>query len=276
MRTRFHFKMNAGFTLVELLVVVALIAILAGLLLPVLSRSKSAADSAKCKSNLRQLITGLGLFVSDFQVYPLYNSMRPENPLNPFPDHQGTWGEALDQQLGLKGAVYTSELSAYQSLWRCPGEKRTAVRDGFRGDSYGYNNIGLNGRDAPLGLGGNLPWMALPDGGHWFATPTPESDVRVPSDMMAIGDGFTGSGNGRIVVIGILQRAGPNVRWANDDTLIARKRHGGKANVAFCDGHAEPMKLDTLFIDQTDTALRRWNKDNEPHAASWSQISDQP
>ena len=93
----------AGFTLVELLVVVAIIAILAGLLLPALSRSKSAADSAKCKSNLRQLSTGLSLFVNDFQVYPLYNSMRPENPLNPFPEHQGTWGEALDKQIGLKG-----------------------------------------------------------------------------------------------------------------------------------------------------------------------------
>ena len=260
-----------GFTLVELLVVVAIVAILAGLLLPALSRSKAAANSAKCKSNLRQLSTGLSLFVNDFQVYPLYNSMRPENPLNPFPEHEGTWGEALDKQMGLKGAVYTSELSADQSLWRCPGEKRTGVDD-----SYGYNSIGLNGRDAPLGLGGNLPWTALPEGGHWFATPTPESDVRVPSDMMALGDGFTGSGNGKIVVIGILQRAGPNVRWARDDSIIARKRHGGKANVAFCDGHVESPKLDALFIQQTDSALRRWNKDNEPHAASWDQIPDQP
>ena len=265
-----------GFTLIELLVVVAVIGILAGLLLPALSRSKAAADSAKCKSNLRQLSTGLSLFVNDFQVYPLYNSMRPENPLNAFPEHEGTWGEALNKQMGIKGTVYTSELSADQSLWRCPGEKRSVVRDGFRGDSYGYNSIGLNGRDAPLGLGGNLPWIALPEGGHWFATPTPESEVRVPSDMMALGDGFTGSGNGKIVVIGILQRAGPNVRWARDDSIIARKRHGGKANVAFCDGHVEAPKLNALFIEQSDSALRRWNKDNQPHAESWAEIPEQP
>jgi prepilin-type processing-associated H-X9-DG protein len=266
----------AGFTLVELLVVFATVAILAGLLLPALSRSKATADSAKCKSNLRQLSTGLSLFVNDFQVYPLYNSMRPENPLNPFPEHQGTWAEALDKQIGLKGVAYASTSGAYQSLWSCPGEKRTVGKDGFSGDSYGYNSIGLNGRDIPLGLGGNLPWTALPEGGHWFATPTPESDVRVPSDMMALGDGFTGSSNGKIVVIGILQRAGPDVRWADDDNIIARKRHGGKANVSFCDGHVESPKLDTLFIDQTDTALRRWNKDNEPHAESWAQIPTLP
>ena len=44
-----------GFTLVELLVVIAVIAILASLLLPALTRAKHTAKGAACLSNLRQL-----------------------------------------------------------------------------------------------------------------------------------------------------------------------------------------------------------------------------
>ena len=42
-------------------------------------------------------------------------------------------------------------------------------------------------------------------------------------------------------------------------------RHQGLANVVFCDGHLECLKLKFLFEDTNDDALRIWNRDGLPH-----------
>jgi len=60
-----------GFTLVEMLVVIGIIAVLAGILFPVFARARAAARRTQCISNLKQLGQALEMYSSDYDdLYP--------------------------------------------------------------------------------------------------------------------------------------------------------------------------------------------------------------
>jgi prepilin-type N-terminal cleavage/methylation domain-containing protein len=87
---------NAAFTLVELLVVIALIAILAGLLLPALSRAQAKARGTQCLNNLRQWGLAFRQYADDHTdflprrgqgIQPLAQIDRPEDWFNALPTY---------------------------------------------------------------------------------------------------------------------------------------------------------------------------------------------
>src|SRR5258708_37744685 len=64
-------RKSCGFTVVELLLVVAIIAILAALLLESISRGKAQAQRIQCVNNLHQMGIALRMYVDDNRVYPM-------------------------------------------------------------------------------------------------------------------------------------------------------------------------------------------------------------
>jgi prepilin-type N-terminal cleavage/methylation domain-containing protein/prepilin-type processing-associated H-X9-DG protein len=76
------FKGREGFTLVELLVVIAVIAILAAILYPVFAVARDKARQASCQSNLKQVGTAVQMYLQDYEgTYP--TNPWPQGVQNP-------------------------------------------------------------------------------------------------------------------------------------------------------------------------------------------------
>jgi prepilin-type N-terminal cleavage/methylation domain-containing protein len=150
----------AGFTLIELLVVIAVIAILAAILLPALAKAKAAAQSATCKSNLRQIGIALKMYVDDYEKYP--------GP-HPTPNESQAYGLGwLFQYLSLNAdqnivvgndttAKLNLTLSEYRGVLKCPAKPPRVFPGLFSNsppaeiysDGYGYNQFGTEKLDSP-------------------------------------------------------------------------------------------------------------------------------
>jgi prepilin-type N-terminal cleavage/methylation domain-containing protein/prepilin-type processing-associated H-X9-DG protein len=251
-----------GFSLTELLVVVAIIGILAALLLSSFSRALGRARQIHCLNNVRQLGQALHQFVGENHVYPL--SADYEFAPNGPPTNATSWVTTLGLQLGYdsKGDPNFSD----KGVWLCPSVKSKGIlKSSF--SSYGYNAFGIGTNSDSLGLGGTYGFTHTVQVGSQaypvVKPPLAQSAVVSPSEMMAIGDGFHGNGD--------MIFSGQNLLWRHDsytgffDKSTAYARHQGKANVIFCDGHVESPPLRFLFADTSDAALVRWNRDHLPH-----------
>ena len=124
-----------AFTLIELLVVITIIAILAALLMPVLSRAKQRAQGASCLNNGKQLMLALHLYSNE------YNDLYPPNPDdgNTVPGHNWCSGQAgiggpaefnPDLLLDPSRSLLIKYLGKDAKLFKCPADLREGTYQG--------------------------------------------------------------------------------------------------------------------------------------------------
>ena len=109
-------KQTSKFSLVEILVVVAIIGILSSLLLPALGQARKKSKLALCTSNIRQISTALFMYTSDQDQYLPY-SHNLNNGNSSWDDKLGVYdydGRGLDE------SAFQKESSNGSSIYGCP------------------------------------------------------------------------------------------------------------------------------------------------------------
>lgn len=175
---------SRAFTLPELLTVLAIMLILAGILFPVFGAAQESARKSVCASNFRQAALATTLYVADYDDFFMPASYRPLRVANQVNDR--TWVQLL--------LPYERSLATFQ----CPSDTgRRSRRDGIfdedlvpgntddrfyrasQRSNLGYNYLYLS----PIISAGN---------GAWRAAPKSATSVSDPSRTIAFVDSIWG------------------------------------------------------------------------------------
>lgn len=127
------------FTLIELLVVISIIAILASIFLPALSKAREKSREIVCMGNLKQIGVSCAMYISDSIFFPVGY------------DGTSTWGRILANE----GYVKNNRIYACPSFDSTYPTRNVIQNHGFSGyescSHYGYNFQYIGGDSRPAG-----------------------------------------------------------------------------------------------------------------------------
>jgi len=210
----------AAFTLVELLVVIAVIAVLAALLLPALGKAKQKAFEISCLNNLKQLQTAYVLYLGDHGDALPPNKSWFDGSIGEAVSASGSWVLGNAKYYSDPTNLHAGVLWPYvegAGVYLCPADKSllSGGSPAPRLRSYASSQY-LNG--APPDAITRMSQMRRPPPVNVFNF--------IDENETSIEDGNFGT-----------QRA-PSDRWLN----LPSDRHGRGTPVSFSDGHVEKLR----------------------------------
>lgn len=216
-------KRQRIFTLIELLIVIAIIAVLAGMLLPALNKARRKAHAAGCTGNLRQIGSALYQYQADFSDY--FPAFREDIYATSGGDGAGYFTAiAAYGKVPVPGNSGTVQAGYFGTIMNCPEDRSTSrytysknrmgmlktastnigIKYSYVGSSFMFSNTNYNGPGQPF------PQLLT-------------TKVKRPSESFTMLD----AGSGNIATF-----------WNNR----AKLRHMSALNLLFLDGHVNPYR----------------------------------
>lgn len=237
-----------AFTLIEVLVVVAIIALLLAILLPGLSRARRQAGAVVCLSNLHQIVTTTQAYTAVYSSFypPSHDTVTA--PAADGGDRQIDYGwditRITDLTTGkvhvLPGLIWLGKTT--EAIQQCPGFTGPAMWADDRYTGYNYNSsyVGAFRKRkekvvsfGPAAAASAVSWSVV-------VRPARQDEIRMPSLCALFGDGEYVAGANKFMRSPWGSEQGARDTWVNTGRGAGTQgyRHNGRTNVAFADGHA--------------------------------------
>jgi prepilin-type N-terminal cleavage/methylation domain-containing protein/prepilin-type processing-associated H-X9-DG protein len=239
-RTKLRSPEESGFTLIELMVVIAIIGVLAGMLLPALSRSKSRAQAMVCMNNYKQMLWGWTMYSGDNNSRLAYNSQVVQDPgavpgflapvaspnwVNNVMDWTTNSANTNLDFVNSPNSLLAPYVSFSASMYHCPVDHALNDIQRQAGWTYRVRSVSMN---AMVGDPGSLLQQGANINNTNYQQFLKESDMPDPSSIFVFLDEHPDSINDGYFLIT------DNDTW--DD--LPASYHNGGGSFSFADGHA--------------------------------------